>query len=1186
MPPGGYSILIKNQSFVNQNFLNFFMGSDFMDFVHLHCHTEYSLLDGAIRISELCSKAVEFGMDTVSITDHGSMFGCLEFYLTAKKYGLKPIIGCEVYVTENRKKKEDGSHRYHLVLLAKDSTGYHNLIKLVSLGYLEGFYYKPRIDFELLEKYSDGLIALSACLKGEVPQVLMNSGFDEAILVANKYASLFPGRFYLELMANGLEEQKILNEKLIELSKATSLPLVATNDCHYLTREDAHAHDILLCIQTNSCVNDKKRMRFDSTELYFKSPHEMENDFAHIPEALENSVKIAGECNVEIEMGKPHFPLYVPESGRSLDEEFKVLAREGLKERLKSLKYPVDEKAYFDRLEKEIDVICKKGFPGYFLIVADFIAWARSQGIPVGPGRGSAAGSLVAYALRITNLDPLKYNLLFERFLNVERESLPDIDVDFCYNRREEVIKYVTEKYGKENVAQITTFGTMKAKAVVRDVGRALGISYQEADKIAKLIPNDFKITIEKALEREPELKKKAEEDPRVKELIEISKRLEGLCRHASTHAAGIVISDKPMMEYLPLYVGKKGEVVTQYDMKMVEKVGLIKFDFLGLKTLTVLSDAIRLVKENRGEEVVLEDICLDDKKTFELLCKGETDGVFQLESSGMRDVLVRLKPSCFEDIIALLALYRPGPLDSGMVDDFIERKHGRIEVKYPHPRLEPILKETYGVILYQEQVMRIASELANYSLGDGDILRRAMGKKIKEVMAEQRIKFLKGARQNGVDEKTANYIFDLMEKFAGYGFNKSHSAAYALVSYQTAYMKAHYPVEFMAALLTSEVNNPDKIISHINACRDMGISVLRPDINKSFEYFSVQGDSILFGMCAIKNVGISAVREIIKEREKNGPYKSLMDFCKRVSSRKITKRVLEYLIKSGALDTFGHSRRGMIEALDKIMSKVQKRTKSKRRSSISELTLFDSMGISSAPLTLEDTKIPELDMEEWSEDEKLKYEKEALGFYISSHPLLKYRHKIKLLDVVSIEECIDMTNNSETQIAIIVNSVKEKVTKKGDKMAFCQVEDLSGIAELILFPDIYLKIKPYLNDDTPLLCKVKIDLKEIEGAEGEENYKKVSFVCIDFNLLEDVKVDENRPIVIEVHKSELTREHIQRLKEILKSSPGKNPVYLNILNDEIACKIELGSQFCVALNDRFDKGIKEWRKEINGTSD
>lgn len=1150
-----------------------------MDFVHLHCHTEYSLLDGAIKISKLCEKAVEYKMQYVSITDHGNMFGALEFYLTAKKFGLTPIIGCEVYVApEHRTKKEARSVSevgYHLVLLAMNNEGYKNLIKLVSLGYLEGFYYKPRIDFELIEKYNSGLIALSACLKGEVPYALMNQGMDKAIDVAKKYKAIFGDRFYLELMANGLQEQVELNEKLVELSKATNLPLVATNDCHYLNKDDAYAHEILLCIQTNSCISDAKRMRFNTDELYFKSPDEMKDQFSMYPEAIENSIDIAKRCNVEIEVGNHHFPLYVPENGLSLEEEFKRLARQGLKKRLEKLNYPVDEKVYWDRLEKEIDVICKKGFPGYFLIVQDFINWAKSQGIPVGPGRGSAAGSLVAYSLGITDLDPIKYNLLFERFLNVERASLPDIDVDFCYNRREEVIKYVTKKYGKLNVAQITTFGKMKAKAVVRDVARALGISYQEADKIAKLIPNDLKMTIEKALEIEPELKKLAEEDPKINELIEISKKLEGLARHASTHAAGVVISDKPMMEYLPLYLGKKGEVVTQYDMKMVEKVGLIKFDFLGLKTLTVLYDAVELAKKNKKHVPPLNEIPLDDKKTFDLLCRGQTDGVFQLESSGMKNVLMELKPSCFEDIIALLALYRPGPLESGMVMDFIKRKHKEVEVTYPHPKLEPILKDTYGVILYQEQVMQIASVLANYSLGDGDILRRAMGKKIPEVMAEQRSKFLEGAKANGIEEDVANYIFDLMEKFAGYGFNKSHSAAYALISYQCAYMKAHYPVEFMAALLTSEADNTDKVISHINACRELGIKVLQPDINKSSEYFSVEGDAILFGLCAIKNVGIAAVKEIIKEREKNGPFKSLFDFCNRLSNRKITKRVMEYLIKSGAFDVFGYSRRGMLEALDKILATTAKRNISKKKRGITELAL---PGLKKKEEDIEETvEIPELKLDEWQDDEKLKYEKESLGFYVSSHPILKYKTKLSMLDVKTIEACKGLPSGSEVNLAVIVSSYKDKLTKTGEKMAFCQIEDLSSTAEMVLFPSLYLKIKSYLDSDEPFFCKVKTDIKEVEldnKSEGE-SFKKISFVCQDIMLLKDAEVANDKPYVIECDMEKLDVNKLTNLKEVLKRYPGETPVHIRIGYDEAVCHLQLGPSFSISLNSKLEEEIK-----------
>ncbi len=1153
-----------------------------MGFVHLHCHTEYSLLDGAIRLKDLCMRACEFKMEAVTITDHGNLFGALDFYLKAREAGLKPIIGCEVYVAPGDRKQRTGHSAsevgYHLVLLAQNNVGYHNLIKLVSLGYLEGFYYKPRVDMELLQRYNEGLIALSACLKGEVPSALIEGNIQKAEEVAQRYVSIFPQRFYLELMSNGLKEQEELNHRLVEFSKRTNLPLVATNDCHYLNKEDAYAHEILLCIQTNSKITDPKRMHFKSQELYFKSPEEMERDFSHIPQALENVEAIARECSVEIELGKHHFPLYKVPEGISLEEEFTRLAKEGLKKRLETMPYKVEEEKYWKRLNHEIKIICQKGFAGYFLIVQDFINWAKSQGIPVGPGRGSAAGALTAYALRITNLDPIKYNLLFERFLNAERESLPDIDVDFCYNRREEVIRYVTEKYGKNNVAQITTFGTMKAKAAVRDVGRALGMSYQETDRIAKLIPDEPNISIEKAIEMEPGLKKLMEKDEKVKELIEISKKLEGLARHASTHAAGIVISDKPMMEYLPLYTGKRGEIVTQFDMKKVEKVGLIKFDFLGLKTLTVLDDAVKLAKKNNKKVPPLDELPLTDKKTFELLCRGQSDGVFQLESSGMRKVLVELKPSCFEDLIALLALYRPGPLDSGMVQDFIARKHKRVEIEYPHPKLEPILKETYGVILYQEQVMRIASELANYTLGDGDILRRAMGKKIPEAMAKQRNKFLEGARANGIPENVANHIFDLMEKFAGYGFNKSHSAAYALISYQTAYIKAHYPVEFMAALLTSEVNNTDKVIAHINACKEMGIRVLRPDINKSMEYFSVEGENILFGLCGIKNVGIGAVKEILKERERNGPYRSIMDFCKRLPSRKITKRVVESLIKSGAFDGFGYSRRGMLESLDKIFSYVQKREKNKR---IGELSLFEAIGGNTREKQ-EEITIEELNLEEWAEDTKLKFEKETLGFYVTGHPLLKYKNKMKLLRVVSIKQCYDMDAGSDILLALIVTSKKEKILKRGDKMAFCGVEDLSGVGEMVLFPSLYEKIKQYLEPDVPLLCRVKTDVKEIENQEDGSKFKQVTLVAKEISLLKDSKVPEDEPYFLEIDAEKIQNNiSLKRLKEILKRHPGPNPVHLKILLPESICELQLGPGFAILPTEDMEMEISKWKEEV-----
>lgn len=1153
-------------------------------FTHLHCHTEYSLLDGAIRIKDLCKRAVDYGFSRVAITDHGNLFGALSFYLTAKEFGLKPLIGAEVYVAPHDRYTKDSDPKnrsgYHLVLLAQNIQGYHNLIKLVSRGWLEGFHYKPRVDKELLQRWNQGLIALSACLKGEVPQAVTEYGFDSGIKKAREYARIFPERFYLELQANGLPEQDRLNEQLLELSQRTGLPIVGTNDCHYLGPEDVEAHDALLCIQTNAKIEDAKRLSFDSSKFYFRPPEEMEEAFKACPQAIENVHYIADACNVELELGRHHFPVYEVAPEQTVEEEFKRLSRQGLKERLALMHYEISEEDYWKRLEEELDIICSKGFAAYFLIVQDFINWAKAQDIPVGPGRGSAAGSLVAYALKITNLDPLRYNLLFERFLNVERESLPDIDVDFCYNRRDEVIKYVSQKYGKDSVSQITTFGTMKAKAVVRDVGRVLGMNFGETDKIAKLIPEDLNMTIDKALEKEPELAELVEKDERVAKLIDISKRLEGLARHASTHAAGIVISDKPMEEYLPLYLGKKGEVVTQFDMKKVEKIGLIKFDFLGLKTLTVLSKALELARQNSKQTPDLDTLTLDDKDTFALLCRAETDGVFQLESSGMRNVMRDLRPNCFEDIIALLALYRPGPLESGMVTDFIRRKHGEIDVEYPHPKLEPILQETYGVILYQEQVMKIASDLANYSLGDGDILRRAMGKKNPEAMAEQRAKFMQGAAENGIEEKTAAYIFDLMEKFAGYGFNKSHSAAYALISYQTAYLKAHYPVEFMAAMITCEVSNTDKVIAHINASREMGIEVLKPDVNKSFGAFAVEKDKMRFGLFGIKNVGEGAIENIVREREKNGPFQSMFDFCKRLNLRKVTKRVLEHLIKSGALDCLGCSRAALYASLDKVVSTAQRQSKDKNQGQLSLMSMVQKA--ETGILAGVGMNIEEAQLEEWSEEDRLRYEKEALGFFLSGHPLLRFKEELARFQIQNILQCKELNEGSEVSLALLVTGCKEHVTKKGDKMAFCQVEDLTGTGEMTMFPETYKKVRKELDLEQPLLVKAKISESPANNEQNGEGRKQIKFLAQEVQLLSQYQQTADKPVTLNIQGQEMDTRQWAKLKDILHRYPGRIPVQMILSLDVAVCKLQLGAQYQVGPNPNFWQEIKGWQAQQN----
>ncbi len=923
----------------------FSLAPEFMEhshFVHLHLHSQYSLLDGAIKIADLIQRARDYRMPALAITDHGNMFGAIEFYLKAREAGIKPIIGCEVYVAPGSrfdKANARGSSEasYHFILLCQNLTGYRNLCHLLSAGYREGFYYKPRIDWKLLAERNEGLIALTACLGGEIPTLIRLGRFDEARERTAAMAKIFDhGRLYLELQENHIPEQTPVNKGLIALSEELHLPLVATNDCHYLTREDAFAHEVLLCIQTGKTMDDPNRMRFQNNEFYVKTPAEMAELFKHVPQALANTVQIAERCNLELDFKTYHFPQYEKPSGKSLDEVLEEMARAGLERRLGEIRKvrpdfsATSTQGYAERLELELTCIKQMGFPGYLLIVADFINWAKDHDIPVGPGRGSAAGSLVAYALRITDIDPMPYHLLFERFLNPERVSMPDIDVDFCIYGREKVIEYVREKYGSDNVAQIITFGTMQAKGVIRDVGRALNMPYGEVDKIAKLVPTVLNITLKDALQQEPKLRELVEKDPKVKELFSIALALEGLTRHASTHAAGVVVTPRPLPEYLPLYTDpKSGGQVTQYAMSYVEKIGLVKFDFLGLKNLTVIDNAVKLIRADKAPDLDTATLPYDDAEAYQLLQAGNTTGVFQLESSGMKELLVKLKPSCFEDIIAVCALYRPGPLGSGMVDDFIQRKHGKKKITYDFPQLEPILKDTYGVIVYQEQVMQIAQVLGGYSLGGADLLRRAMGKKKPEEMAKQKEIFLDGAKKNKLEPKKAEAVFDLMAKFAEYGFNKSHSAAYALIAYQTAYLKAHYPVEFMAALLTEDMENTDKVIKNISEVRAMGIEVLPPDINASNSSFAVHDRSIRFGLGAVKGVGAAALESIIDVRQEK-KFHSLHDFCERVDLRKVNKKVVEALVKCGAFDSLNGHRAQYMAVLEEAMEMGQKMQREK----------------------------------------------------------------------------------------------------------------------------------------------------------------------------------------------------------------------------------------------------------------
>jgi DNA polymerase-3 subunit alpha len=999
------------------------------DFVHLHVHTQYSLLDGAIRIDDLLRRAAEFEMPAVATTDHGTLFGAVEFYDKATRAGIQPIIGCEMYLaTRSRfdKSAADSRELAHLILLAENLEGYRHLCRLATAAQLEGFYYKPRIDRELLRECSGGLIALSACLHGEIPRRILEGRMDLAEQAALRYQAMFgENRFYLEIQNNGIPEQERVNAALVEMSRRLSIPLVASNDCHYLSREDVRAHDVLLCIQTGKTVQDSDRLQFRTDQLYFKSPAEMRDCFGETPEALANTLDIARRCRIDFDFKSYHFPKFTAGEGESVEALFERSAREGFRrvfDRARRQNPQADEALYRERLDYEIGVIRDMGFSSYFLIVADFIRHAKETGVPVGPGRGSAAGSLVAYALGITDLDPIVHGLIFERFLNPARKSMPDIDVDFCMDGREEIYKYVVEKYGGgDYVAQIITFGKLKTRAVIRDVGRALDIPLQEVDAIAKMVPDVLNITLEEALAREPRLRELSGRKPEIAELIGICRVLEGLPRHASTHAAGVVISDRPLVEYLPLFRGKKGEVVTQFDMKVVEKIGLVKFDFLGLRNLTVIADALALIARQGLAPPDLENIDLQDAATYRLLAAGDTTGVFQLESSGMKDLLVRLKPECFADVVALVALYRPGPMESGMIDDYVECKHGRKPVAYLVPELEPILRETYGVIVYQEQVMKIAVALARYAMAEADDLRKAMGKKIPEIMAAHRERFCRGAQDAGIAAAKAASLFDLMEKFGGYGFNKSHSAAYALIAYQTAYLKTHFPVEFLAALLTSEMGSIDHVVKFIGECRRHGISVLPPDIQTSFKEFTVDGGRIRFGLVAVKNVGEGAIEAILEAR-RDGEFASLFDFCERVDPKRVNRRVIESLIKCGAFDRTGARRAQMMAALETAIDHGQRVQKEKCDA---QMTLFG--GECRAPVN-----VPALpDVAEWDERQKLAFEKESLGFYFSGHPLTRYAEllgKFTNADALSIKEAPD---GAAVRIGGLIRAVKTIKTKK-----------------------------------------------------------------------------------------------------------------------------------------------------------
>ena len=1041
-------------------------------FVHLHLHSDYSLLDGACEVTKLVKTVAEQGMPAVALTDHGNLFGAVQFYTAAKNQGVLPILGCEVYVSQQGHKVRSETDRYnHLTLLCQDQDGYRNLINLVSTAYLEGFYYKPRIDKDLLARHSKGLVALSGCLKGEINEVLLADHYDDARRLAYTYADIFGrGNYFLELQDHGMEQDKRLLPRVVRLSRDTGIPLVATNDAHYLRREDALSHDIMLCIQTGKTINDETRMRWTTQDYYLKTRAEMMTLFGEVEEALDQTWQIAERCRVKLEKIAEPFPKFEVPAEHTTDTYFEYIARnsfESRRPRLEALaaagrlKHGLPD--YLERLDSEIRMIQQMRFAGYFLIVWDFIRFAKSQGIPVGPGRGSAAGSLVSYGMGITDIDPLEYGLLFERFLNPERVNLPDIDIDFCTRRRGEVIQYVTEKYGREQVAQIITVGTLGARAAIKDVGRVLEMSYAEVDRLTKMVPNVLNISLDEAIKMEPGFAAASQKDERVRQVLEVARKLEGMARNAGVHAAGVVISPQPLKELVPLYRTNKDEIVTQYDMNGLEKLGLIKMDFLGLTTLTLIHDALGLIEKHRGVKLVVEDLPLDDAATYGIFCKGFTSGIFQFESSGMRDILRRYQPSRIEDLCALNALYRPGPIQGGMVDDFIERKHGRRQVSYDFPELKAILEETYGVIVYQEQVMQIANRIAGYSLGEADILRRAMGKKKAEEMAKQRERFLAGALERGHNVKKAEKLFELMEQFAGYGFNKSHSAAYAYLAYLTAYLKARYPLDFMAALLTSETGNTAKVVKYISECRDMGIQVLPPDVNKSDWSFTPDGNAVRFGLGAIKSLGQSAVESVLAARQTGGPFNSLYDFCERVDLGTLNRRMIESLIKAGALDSLAPVRAQLFAAVEGAMELGQKAWRDRQNG---QAGLFGAMFNE----TLPEKPLPNLP--EWSDEERLTGEKAVLGFYVTGHPLEQFRAKIADLASHATDGLEGLERGVEVALCGILTGIQKRRNKEGKIWSSMQLEDLSGAIDAVLFTNNYERLMENLVEDKAVLLK------------------------------------------------------------------------------------------------------------------
>ena len=1141
-------------------------------FTHLHLHTQYSLLDGAIRMGDLAPSIEERGMDAVAVTDHGNMYGAVDFFKRSKGQGIKPIFGCEAYVASGDRKDKSKRDSAHMVLLAKDNEGYKNLTYLCSMGFMEGFYYTPRIDKELLRKHSKGIYGLSACLGGVVAKPYLREGEAAAAAAAKEYKDVFEkDHFFLEIQDNGFQEQVEYNQVALEIGRTYDIPMVATADAHYVSPEESAAHEVLMCIQQNRSLDEFRARMHHSDELYIKTPQEMWDSFGKLcPEAVENTTRIARACNVELDLSNTYLPKYGVPKGYTLDSYLEQVTTEGLKNRIKAANYPIDEKLYKERLDYELSVIIKMGFAGYFLIVWDFIRYARDQKIPVGPGRGSGAGSLVAFSLGITNLDPIPYGLIFERFLNPERVSMPDFDIDFCRDRRGEVINYVVEKYGSQNVGQICTYAELGGKSVIKDVGRVMQVPFQEINEITKLIPglvNGKKVTIEKALELEPKLREIQDEKPVYKDIIKVARALEGLNRQTGMHAAGIVIGDSALWDYVPVCRGKEGEIVTQFAKDEVEEAGLVKFDFLGLKTLTVISGAQIHIHQTPGDgplgpnsDFDIEKIPLDDSQVYRLIATGDTDGVFQLESSGFKDLLKKLKPDCFEDIVAAVALYRPGPLDAGMVDDYIDRKHGRKQVAYPHPVCEPILKTTYGVIVYQEQVMRIAVDLCGFTLGRSDVLRKAMGKKKADVMEKMGKEFVDGAFEcNGMDKQAAHDLFENIKKFAGYAFNKSHSAAYALISYQTAFLKRYYQVEFMASLISTEMKQQEVVVQYIQSAREHGIEVLSPDVNESDRDFRVvfrdsvdangktnRKQVILFGLGAIKGVGAAAIDSILDTRCSQGTFGSIYGFCEKVDTRRVNRKVLEALIKSGALDDFGKTRSQLSSVVDKALEAGQRTQKDLQTG---QTSLFGAFAAAAQEQTgqMSTSTVDEYypDEEEWPEKVRLKLEKEALGFYISGHPL-RYLHDLGRLASVNTANIAASAQGrgrfEQVTIAGVVSSMRERPLKSGNgRMAFVQLEDLHGSIEVLVFSKAFQAGEQALKSNEPILIKGSAVL------EGDDD-PVVKLRAKEIVLLADVRNERTSRMELELTMEMLSTDRLTKLKELFAHNRGPVETRLKVV--------------------------------------